>query len=137
MRTAVWVARSKAPAVALAWPPAPQTHLLETPLPGGAERLELRRGGASYTPAMLEIHEDAVEPLKGMGALRITAQEADDGVELQIDDATEPQEGDEVVERDGARVFLDSVAAEVLADQVLGVDAHGDHFHFTFDDQSG
>ena len=84
---------------------------------------------------MLEIHEDAVEPLKEMGALRITALEADDGVELQIDDATGPQEGDEVVERDGARVFLDTVAAEVLADQVLGVDAHGDHFHFTFDDQ--
>jgi Fe-S cluster assembly iron-binding protein IscA len=85
---------------------------------------------------MLEIHEDAVEPLKGMGALRITAQEVDDGVDLQIDDAAEPQEGDAVVERDGAQVFLDSVAAEVLADQVLGVDAHGDHFHFTFDDQS-
>ena len=86
---------------------------------------------------MLEIHEDAVEPLKGMGtALRITAQETDDGVELQIDDATEPEDGDEVVERDGAKVFLDSVAAEVLADQVLGVHAHGDHFHFTFDDQS-
>ena len=85
---------------------------------------------------MLEIHEDAVEALKGMGALRITAQEADDGVELQIDDATEPEAGDEVIERDGARVFLDSVAAEVLADQVLGVDAHGDHFHFTFDEQS-
>ena len=72
-------------------------------------------------PAMLEIHEDAVEPLKGMGALRITAVETDDGVELQIDDATEPEEGDEVVERDGAAVFLDSMAAEVLADQVLGV----------------
>jgi hypothetical protein len=28
------------------------------------------------------------------------------------------------------------VASEVLADQVLGVHAHGDHFHFTFDDQS-
>ena len=84
---------------------------------------------------MLESHDDPVAPLKGMGALRITALEADDGVELQIDDATEPEEGDEVVERDGARVFLDSVAAEVLADQVLGVDAHGDHFHFTFDDQ--
>ncbi len=87
---------------------------------------------------MLEIHEDAVEPLKGMGnALRITAQETDDGVELQIDDASEPQGGDEVVERDGAQVFLDGVAAEVLADQVLGVHAHGDHFHFTFDEQSG
>jgi Fe-S cluster assembly iron-binding protein IscA len=85
---------------------------------------------------MLEIHEDAVEPLKGMGALRITAQEVDDGVDLQIDDAAGPQEGDAVVERDGAQVFLDSVAAEVLADQVLGVDAHGDHFHCTFDDQS-
>ena len=84
---------------------------------------------------MLEIHEDAVEPLKGMGALRITADESDDGVELQIDDATEPLEGDEVVERDGARVFLDAAAAEVLADQILGVHAHGDHFHFTFDDQ--
>jgi hypothetical protein len=39
------------------------------------------------------------------------------------------------VERDGARVFLDPAAAEALADQVLGVHAHGDHFHFTFDDQ--
>ena len=86
---------------------------------------------------MLEIADDAVESLKGMGAaLRITAEETDDGVELQIDDATEPQEGDEVVERDGAQVFLDSLAAEVLADQVLGVHAHGAHFHFTFDDQS-
>ena len=85
---------------------------------------------------MLEIHEDAVEALQGMGGLRITAVEDDDGVELQIDDATEPREGDEVVERDGARVFLDPLAAEVLADQVLGVHAHDDHFHFTFEDQS-
>ena len=85
---------------------------------------------------MLEIHEEAVEALKGMGGMRITAAEDDDGVELQIDDATEPHEGDEVVERDGARVFLDPLAAEVLADQVLGVHAHGDHFHFSFDDQS-
>jgi len=86
---------------------------------------------------MLAIDDDAVEALKGMGALRITAVETDEGVELQIDDATEPQEGDEVVERDGAQVFLDGTAAEVLADQVLGVHAHGDHFHFTFDDKTG
>jgi hypothetical protein len=39
------------------------------------------------------------------------------------------------VERDGARVFLDPAAAEVLSDQILGVHAHDDHFHFTFDDQ--
>jgi Fe-S cluster assembly iron-binding protein IscA len=84
---------------------------------------------------MLEIHENAVDALKGIGALRITAEETEDGVELQIDDATEPHEGDEVVERDGARVFLDAAAAEILADQILGVHAHGDHFHFTFDEQ--
>ncbi len=84
---------------------------------------------------MLDIHEDAVDALKGIGALRITAEETEEGVELQIDDATEPHEGDEVVERDGARVFLDSAAAEILGDQILGVHSHGDHFHFTFDDQ--
>jgi len=84
---------------------------------------------------MLQIDEEAVATLTELGPLRITAEEADDGVELQIDEATEPHDGDEVVERDGAQVFLDAAAAEVLADQVLGVEAHGDHFHFTFDEQ--
>jgi Fe-S cluster assembly iron-binding protein IscA len=85
---------------------------------------------------MLQIDDDAVEALTQIGALRITAEETDEGIELQIDEATDPLEGDEVVERDGARVFLDGPAAEVLSDQILGVEAHGDHFHFTFDDQS-
>jgi iron-sulfur cluster assembly protein len=85
---------------------------------------------------MLQIAENAVAPLTEMGSLRVTAEEEDDGVELQIDEASAPQDGDEVVERDGARVFLDPLAAEVLADQVLGVHAHGDHFHFTFEDQT-
>ena len=84
---------------------------------------------------MLEIDEDAVKALTQTGSLRVTAEETDDGVELQFDEASEPQDGDEVVERDGARLFLDPVAAEVLADQVLGADAHGDHYHFTFEDQ--
>jgi Fe-S cluster assembly iron-binding protein IscA len=85
---------------------------------------------------MLQIDDEAVEALTQIGPLRVTAEETDDGLELQIDDATEPLEGDEVVEREGARVFLDPAAAEALGDQVLGVHAHGDHFHFTFDDQS-
>ena len=84
---------------------------------------------------MLEISEDAVEALTQSGPLRISAEETDEGVELQIDEASSPRDGDEVVERDGARVFLDPGAADVLADQVLGVHAHGDHFHFTFEDQ--
>jgi Fe-S cluster assembly iron-binding protein IscA len=84
---------------------------------------------------MLQIDDDAVQALAELGPLRVTAEETDDGVEIQIEDATEPQEGDEIVEREGARVFLDAAAAEVLSDQVLGVHAHDDHFHFTFDDQ--
>jgi len=85
---------------------------------------------------MLQIGDDAVDALTQIGSLRISAEETEDGVELQIDDVTEPNEGDEVVEREGVRVYLDPAAADVLADQVLGVHAHGDHFHFTFDDQT-
>ncbi len=84
---------------------------------------------------MLVIAEDAVDALAGLGAIRITGEASDGEVELSIEDATEPTEGDEVVERGDARVFLDPVAAEALADQVIGVEAHGDHFHFTFEDQ--
>ena len=86
---------------------------------------------------MLEISRDAVEALKDMGPLRITAEEQGDELELSIENATEASEGDVVVEQDGAQVFLDAAAADALADQVLGVHAHGDHFHFTFDEQSG
>jgi Fe-S cluster assembly iron-binding protein IscA len=85
---------------------------------------------------MLQIADDAVEPLAQIGALRITAEEVDGEVEISIDDATEPAEGDLIVEREGATVYLDAAAAEVLADQVLGVHAHDDHFHFSFDDQT-
>ena len=85
---------------------------------------------------MLQIDEDAVEAVAGMGGLRITAEETDEGVELQIDEAASPREGDAMVERGAARVYLDRAAADVLAHQVLGVHAHDDHFHFTFEDQS-
>ncbi len=83
---------------------------------------------------MLEIAADAVDPLKEMGAIRITAEAVGDDLELSIANADEPAPGDEVVERDGARVFLDAAAAGALADQTLGIHAHGDHFHFTFED---
>src|ERR671936_617335 len=53
---------------------------------------------------MLQIDDDAVDALTQIGSLRISAEETDEGVELQIDEATEPQEGDEVVEREGGRV---------------------------------
>ena len=33
-------------------------------------------------------------------------------------------------------MFLDPLAAEALADQVLGVEGHDDHYHFTFEPQA-
>lgn len=84
---------------------------------------------------MLQIDAEAVAALREIGTIRITAEEVDGDVELSIDEASEPSEGDEVIEHDGGRVFLDQAAADVLADQVLGVHAHGDHFHFSFEDQ--
>src|SRR4051794_11734854 len=86
---------------------------------------------------MLQIASDAVEALKEMGPLRITAEEVGEELELSIENATQAEEGEVVVEQDGAQVFLDAAAAEALDDQVLGVHAHGDHFHFTFDEQTG
>jgi Fe-S cluster assembly iron-binding protein IscA len=85
---------------------------------------------------MLKIDEEAVVALEQIGAIRITATEVDGDVEVAIDEATEPSEGDEVIEQAGARVFLDAAAADVLSDQILGVHAHDDHFHFTFEDQA-
>ncbi|HEY3962023.1 MAG TPA: hypothetical protein VGL84_05810 [Gaiellaceae bacterium] len=84
---------------------------------------------------MLQIADDAVDALRELGGLRITAEEVDGEVELSIFDATEPEAGDEIVERDGVRVFLDTMAAEALADQVLGIHGHDDHFHFEFSEQ--
>ena len=86
---------------------------------------------------MLRLTDDAVAAIAeiaGNGALRLVAHEADDGdgVEIETVVVDGPEDGDGVVESGGARVCLDATAAEVLANQVLDVHAHGDHVHFTF-----
>jgi len=85
---------------------------------------------------MLQIDDEAVDALRQIGALRITAVEVDGELEIEIEDAEEPVADDLVVERDGVTVYLDQAAAEALDDQVLGVHAHDDHFHFSFDEQT-
>jgi Fe-S cluster assembly iron-binding protein IscA len=84
---------------------------------------------------MLQIDDEAVDALRQIGALRITAVEVDGELEIEIEDAEGPVADDLVVERDGVTVYLDRAAAEALDDQVLGVHAHDDHFHFSFDEQ--
>ena len=85
---------------------------------------------------MLQIDDEAVAALEQIGTIRIAAEEVDGEVEISIDEATDPDEGDEVIELGDVKIFLDPAAADVLSDQVLGVHTHGDHFHFSFDDQS-
>jgi hypothetical protein len=85
---------------------------------------------------MLQIDESALEAFKELGSIRISGVESDGEVELEIEEAEEPvDDDDQIVERDGVRIFLNRVAATALDDQVIGVEAHDDHFHFTFDDQ--
>jgi Fe-S cluster assembly iron-binding protein IscA len=84
---------------------------------------------------MLQISDESVEALRQMGTLRIRGVEGEGEIELEIEDATEPVADDVVVEREGVEVYLDPVAANALENQVLGIHAHGDHFHFSFDDQ--
>ena len=94
---------------------------------------------------MLELSDDAVREIKELtkgGGLRFVAAEDEDGsTAFDPSIVDEPEEGDVVVERDGARVFLDALAAEKLADVMLDIESHGDHVHFDFvrrggDDQS-
>ena len=87
---------------------------------------------------MLQIDENALDAFKELGSIRISGVEADGEVELEIEEADAPaDDNDQIVERDGVRIFLNRVAATALDDQVIGVEAHDDHYHFTFEDQPG
>jgi Fe-S cluster assembly iron-binding protein IscA len=90
---------------------------------------------------MLELADNAVTAIKELtetGGLRFVAKEGEGG-SYSFDPSVEeqPEEGDQVVERDGARVFLDALAAEKLADQILEIESHGDHLHMDFVPQGG
>jgi Fe-S cluster assembly iron-binding protein IscA len=93
---------------------------------------------------MLALTDQAKKVIKGIveevgpeGGLRITAAgEGNGDTALDFDVAPAPGPGDKIVEEDGAKVFLDEAAAQVLADKTLDVHEHGDHFHFSLEDQS-
>jgi len=93
---------------------------------------------------VLVLTEQAAEAIKGMleeaeagsaAGMRISGTDDGGETELEFAVADGPELGDEIVTHGGASVFLDAVAAEVLADRVLDVEAHGDHFHFSLDEQ--
>jgi iron-sulfur cluster assembly protein len=84
-----------------------------------------------------EVIKEIVEEVGPDGGLRITASGDNGDTALDFGLAPAPGPGDEVVDEDGAKVFLDEAAAAVLADKTLDVEEHGDHFHFSLEEQSG
>jgi Fe-S cluster assembly iron-binding protein IscA len=92
----------------------------------------------SLTTAAVEAVRDAAasEGAPAGAGLRLVAEEVDGELEVAISLVDGPREGDEVVEQDGVRVYLDPVAADALADVELDAHAHDDHFHFEFNERS-
>jgi iron-sulfur cluster assembly protein len=93
---------------------------------------------------MLKITEQAQEAIASMvadggvgsaGGLRITGSGSNGETALDFELAEAALDGDSTVTDGGARLFLDETAAAVLDDKVLDVHAHGDHFHFSIDEQ--
>jgi Fe-S cluster assembly iron-binding protein IscA len=66
--------------------------------------------------------------------LRISTESEGDG-ELSLTVASEPAEGDAVIDEDGTRVFLEATAAAMLDDKVLDAHRHDDHVHFNLLEQ--
>jgi iron-sulfur cluster assembly protein len=93
---------------------------------------------------MLKITEQAQEAIASMvadggvgegGGLRITGSGSNGETALDFELAEAAVDGDSTVVEGGARLFLDETAAAILDDKVLDVHAHGDHFHFSIDEQ--
>lgn len=72
------------------------------------------------------------------GGLRIAARDVDgDEATLELSVAEQPDALDEVVEQDGAQVFLEPVAAEALSDKVLDASVEDGGVRFTLSPQPG
>jgi Fe-S cluster assembly iron-binding protein IscA len=106
--------------------------------------MDSQHGTRQREISLLVLTEQAAEAIKGMleeaeagpaSGMRISGTDDGDGIELEFNVADGPEDGDEVVTHGGVSVFLDALAAEALADLTLDVEAHGDHVHFSFDEQ--
>ena len=95
--------------------------------------LAVSDGAVSVIRGMLESEEDAAA---GAGLRIDTGTANDDGVDLDLEFVDAPEAGDETVEQDGIRVYLSADAAALLGDKVLDAHEHGDHVHFSIDEQA-
>ena len=93
---------------------------------------------------MVMLTEEAADVIRmlieapGAEGLRVSAAEETPkaSARLRIEIVGAPAPDDEVIEADGARLFLDSTAAQTLDDKVLHADVKGEQVHFGLLDQS-
>ena len=93
---------------------------------------------------MLKITEQAQDAIRGIcedggagpdGGLRVSGSQSDGETALDFEVVEGAVDGDDVVREGDIVLFLDETASAVLADKTLDVHAHGDHFHFSIDEQ--
>jgi iron-sulfur cluster assembly protein len=95
--------------------------------------------------ALLALTDNAVEAVKNIvsasdetsetSGLRVVAEPAGTQANLQLSVARLPAEDDEVIEEQGARVFLEQEAASLLDDKVLDATVDENQVAFTITDQ--
>ena len=94
--------------------------------------------------ALLALTDSAVEAVKDIvsssevpetGGLRMVAERAGTRASFQLSIVRVPAEDDEVIDEQGARVFLEPDAASLLDDKVLDADVEQNQVAFTIADQ--
>jgi len=95
--------------------------------------------------ALLALTDSAVQAVKGivssseeapeMGGLRVVADAVGAQAKFELSVVALPGEDDEVVEEQGARVFLDPAAASLLEDKVLDASVEQNQVAFTIEDK--
>jgi Fe-S cluster assembly iron-binding protein IscA len=95
--------------------------------------------------ALLALTDEAVEAVRNIvsssdelsetGGLRLVAERAGAQTGLQLSVVALPAEDDEVIEEQGARVFLEPEAAAVLDDKVLDARIEQNQVEFTIADR--
>ena len=95
--------------------------------------------------ALLALTYSAVEAVKSIvsssaeasetSGLRMVAERAGTQANFHLDVVTLPAEDDEVIDEQGARVFLEPEAASLLDDKVLDASVEQDQVAFTIADQ--
>jgi len=95
--------------------------------------LALTDSAAEAVRALVEASDETAET----GGLRVVADHEGETVSLEFNVVVLPGEDDEVVEEQGARVFLEAKAAALLADKVLDASVDADRIAFMLADQEG